>query len=117
MGTNDADRNARTRRARPVLLRYVHGLLNSFSTAEINALICPRPHLSLAGTFDRLTPSAGQGRIDTALKAVYAEAGVPERWQLVGYASGHPETADMRRRTLEFLDRYLLGCEAPSPDC
>jgi hypothetical protein len=30
-----------------------------------------------------------------------------ERWQLVRYATGHLETADMRRRVLAFLDRYL----------
>jgi hypothetical protein len=99
------------------LYYYVPGLLNYFSTAEINSLICPRPHLSLAGTLDRLTPEAGLDRIDAALKVVYAEAGVPERWQLVRYASGHLETADMRRRTLEFLDRYLIGCDTPSADC
>lgn len=89
------------------LYYYVPGLLKHFSAAEINALICPRPHLSLAGTLDRLTPPAGLDRIDAALQQVYAEADVPERWQLVRYATGHLETADMRRRVLAFLDRYL----------
>src|SRR5664279_4666474 len=35
---------------------YVPRLLQHFSAAAINALIAPRPHLSLAGMFDRLTP-------------------------------------------------------------
>jgi dienelactone hydrolase len=86
---------------------YVPGLLKYFTAAEINALICPRPHLSLAGTLDPLTPPAGLDRIDAALRQVYAEAGAPERWQLVRSVSGHFETWDMRRRSLEFLGRYL----------
>jgi hypothetical protein len=90
------------------LYYYVPGLLKHFTTADINALICPRPHLSLAGLFDRLTPPAGLDRIDARLRQVYAEAGVPQYWQLVRYASGHFETLDMRRRVLRFLDRHLL---------
>jgi hypothetical protein len=94
------------------LYYYVPGLLKHFSAAHINSLICPRPHLSLAGTFDRLTPPAGLDRIDTALQQVYTHAGAPDRWELVRYAAGHRETADMRRRVLEFVDRYLCGDEA-----
>ena len=89
------------------LYYYVPGLLEHVTTAEINALICPRPHLSLAGTLDRLTPPAGLDRVDAALKDVYAAAGVPERWELVRYVSGHFETWDMRRRILQFLDRVI----------
>jgi hypothetical protein len=85
----------------------VPGLLKHFTTAEINALICPRPHLSLAGTFDPLTPPHGLDRIDKSLSEIYSAAAVPERWQLVRSASGHFETWDMRRRVLEFLDRHL----------
>jgi acetyl esterase/lipase len=96
------------------LYYYVPGLLKHFTAADINALICPRPHLSLAGTFDRLTPPAGLDRIDAELQQVYAEAGVPERWELARYAVGHVETADMRRRVLEFLDRYLSGDAGPA---
>jgi hypothetical protein len=88
---------------------YVPGLLKHFTTAEINALICPRAHLSLAGELDRLTPPAGLDRIDSALRDVYARAGVPERWQLVRYSSGHFETWDMRRRALRFLAQFLLN--------
>ena len=90
------------------LYYYVPGLLKHFTTADINALICPRAHLSMAGLFDRLTPPAGLDRIDAALQQVYANAGVPERWQLLRYASGHFETWDMRRRVLRFLDQFLV---------
>lgn len=86
---------------------YVPGLLKHFSTAQINALTCPRPHLCMAGDYDSLTPPAGLDRIDRELKAAYAEAGAPEAWQMVRYNQGHFENADMRRRTLEFLAKWL----------
>ncbi|MBI3974045.1 MAG: acetylxylan esterase [Chloroflexi bacterium] len=87
---------------------YVPDLLKHFTTAEINALIAPRAHLSLAGIWDRLTPPAGLDRIDAALREVYAAAGAPERWQLVRYNTGHFETWDMRARVLRFLQRFLV---------
>jgi dienelactone hydrolase len=86
---------------------YVPGLLREFTTAQINALICPRAHLSLAGIWDKLTPPAGLDRIDAALREQYVRARVPERWQLIRYQSGHFETWEMRRRILEFLRRFL----------
>ena len=89
------------------LYYYVPGLLKHFSTAEINALIAPRPHLSLAGNFDRLTPPAGLDRVDLALRQVYAEMGAPEAWQLRRYDSGHFETAAMRAEVIAFLARWL----------
>jgi hypothetical protein len=91
------------------LYYYVPGLLKHFSSAEINALICPRPHLSLAGLFDRLTPPSGLDRIDAALRAAYAAAGVPEHWRLVRSPSGHFETAAMRNEVLAFLRARLLA--------
>jgi dienelactone hydrolase len=86
---------------------YVPGLVNRFSTAEINALIAPRPHLSLAGRYDRLTPEVGLERIDAALRRVYAEAGAPEAWKLVVYGTGHMETAAMRAEVMSFLAEHL----------
>jgi dienelactone hydrolase len=86
---------------------YVPGLLKHFGTAEINALIAPRPHLSLAGVYDRLTPPAGLDRIDAALRQVYADLGAPDAWRLERYGVGHVETAAMRAEALNFLDRWL----------
>ncbi|MGB8212623.1 MAG: acetylxylan esterase [Anaerolineales bacterium] len=86
---------------------YVPALLKHFSTAEINALIAPRPHLSLAGNYDPLTPPAGLERIDRELKAVYGALGRPEAWELKRYEVGHLETAEMRAAVLEFLDTWL----------
>ncbi len=86
---------------------YVPRLLRHFSTAEINALIAPRPHLALAGNFDRLTPPEGLEKIDTRLRTVYAELGAPEAWRLSRYDVGHVETLAMRAEALAFLDRWL----------
>lgn len=86
---------------------YVPGLLKHFDTAGINALIAPRPHLGLAGNFDRLTPPVGLDRIDRALREVYAVHGAPEAWQMIRSDTGHFETAAMRVAVLAFLARWL----------
>jgi dienelactone hydrolase len=87
---------------------YVPALLKHFTAAQINALIAPRPHLALAGTFDRLTPAAGLDRIEAELTSVYAEQGAaPGAWRLSRSATGHFETASMREEILAFLRRWL----------
>jgi acetyl esterase/lipase len=89
------------------LYYYVPGLLKHFDTAGINALIAPRPHLGLAGNFDRLTPPAGLDRIDRALKEVYAAHGAADAWELQRFETGHFETAAMRAAVLDWLARWL----------
>lgn len=86
---------------------YVPGLLKHFSTADINALIAPRAHLSLAGNFDRLTPPAGLERVDAALRRAYGEMGASDAWKLLRYDIGHFETAAMRAEILAFLHQWL----------
>ena len=86
---------------------YVPSLLKHFTTAQINALIAPRAHLSLAGNLDALTPPAGLERIDRELKKVYAAAGRPDNWKLLRYDAGHQETAEGRREILTFLKEKL----------
>ena len=86
---------------------YVPDLLTHFTTAQINTLIAPRPHLSLAGKYDRLTPPDGLRRIDAELQKVYRQEGVPDAWELCIYDTGHFETLDMRIRTLDFFERWL----------
>jgi dienelactone hydrolase len=86
---------------------YVPRLLKHFTTAQINALIAPRPHLGLAGNYDLLTPPHGLDRIDAELKAAYAGLGAPEAWRLSRYDIGHFETGAMRAEILAFLERWL----------
>jgi hypothetical protein len=86
---------------------YVPSLLKHFTTAQINALIAPRPHLALAGNYDPLTPPAGLDRIDRELKRVYADLEAPDAWQLRRYDIGHFETAQMRREVMSFMQQWL----------
>ena len=88
---------------------FVPGLLRSFSAAEISALIAPRPHLSLAGLLDPLTPPDGIASIDAAMRISYAATGHPDAWQQHTEPVGHVETAAMRQAVLAFLDQHLAG--------
>jgi hypothetical protein len=86
---------------------YVPDLLNHFTTAQMNSLIAPRAHLSLAGNLDALTPVAGLDKIDQELQTVYASAGHPEHWKLLRYDSAHLETPPMREEIRQWLVTYL----------
>ena len=86
---------------------YVPSLLKHFTTGQINALISPRPHLSLAGNYDGLTPRAGLDRLERELSQVYQEDGAPDAWQMRRYETGHFETAAMRAEVTAFLQRWL----------
>lgn len=89
------------------LYYYVPGLIKHFTTAEINALIAPRPHLSLNGRFDPLTPPAGLARVDEALVSRYRSLGAEGKWRLVVSPTGHFETGAMRVEVIEWLQRWL----------
>jgi len=86
---------------------YVPGLLKQFSSADINALIAPRAHLSVTGTRDELEPAEGVDVIDRELTRVYAAAGAAERWRIVRYDVAHQETPEGRHEALAFLKRHL----------
>jgi hypothetical protein len=86
---------------------YVPDLLNHFTTAQINELIAPRPHLSLAGDRDALTPVPGLIRIDEQLRKTYEALGAPDAWILKRYDVGHQETAEMRDEVTAFLQKWL----------
>jgi Acetyl xylan esterase (AXE1) len=86
---------------------YVPDLLNHFTTAQMNALIAPRAHLSLAGTRDHLTPGKGLDIVDAALSEVYAAAGKPQHWKLLRFDAGHQETPEMREQIRRWLTANL----------
>lgn len=86
---------------------YVPDLLEHFTTAQMNALISPRPHLSLAGTKDALTPLEGLDIVEAELKKTYAAAGKPENWQLLRYDVGHQETPEGREEIRRFFAKHL----------
>jgi acetyl esterase/lipase len=86
---------------------YVPGLLKYFSTAEINALIAPRPHLGVAGRKDSLTPPEGLDVIEQHLNEVYGNLGVAEHWKLLRYDVAHQETPEARHEIRAFLERFI----------
>lgn len=88
---------------------YVPDLLNHFTTSQINGLISPRPHLSLAGKFDPLTPLKGLEKIDSNLKKIYSHDGNPDGWTLRLYEVGHVETPEMRQDILDFFKNWLYS--------
>ena len=98
---------------------FVPGLLREFTLAEIAALIVPRPHLSLAGRADPLTPPAGLASLDAALHSAYAALGAPQNWRQIVETGGHAETPTMRSAVLDFLDRLLPTPKqsGPAPAC
>jgi len=86
---------------------YVPDLLDHFTAAQMNALIAPRAHLSLAGNLDALTPLQGLLKIDQELQGVYAKAGHPDNWKLLRYDSAHLETLAMREEIRKWLVEKL----------
>ena len=86
---------------------YVPNLLKHFTSAQINALIAPRAHLSLNGIYDRLTPLSGLDKIDTFLKEAYQRENAADAWKLLKYHTGHMETAAMRSEVVAFLKKWL----------
>ncbi len=88
---------------------YVPSLLEHFDTSSINSLIAPRPHLSLAGRYDPLTPLKGLKKIDANLTKVYKELDADENWLLKIYPAGHRLTGQMVFETLKFFKKFLLA--------
>ena len=86
---------------------YVPSLLKYFTTIDINALIVPRPHLSLTGKRDLLTPIEGVKRIDQDMKELYRNNQVADKWVLKQYDTGHFEMAEMRVEIVSFLSKWL----------
>jgi len=86
---------------------YVPALMKYFSASDINALIAPRAHFSVAGSRDNLTPLPGLHRIDNELKTVYKSLGVENKWKLNIYDTDHFELPEMRKDVLDFLKREL----------
>lgn len=86
---------------------YVPSLLKHFSTADINELIAPRPHLCLAGNNDDLTPRKGLDIVDEKLTAIYKDLNKEDSWKMVRSELGHEETEEMREEVKLFLQKWL----------
>lgn len=85
----------------------VPGLLKRHSTSSINALTAPRPHLSLNGRHDPLTPADGLATVDDALREAYGRLGAAAAWEMQVHDCGHEESPAMRQAAMAFLKRWL----------
>ena len=88
---------------------YVPSLLERFETGTINALIVPRPHLGLAGNYDRLTLVKGLDRIDQELQSICEAHQAAGAWQFKRHEIGHYETAQMWSEIMFFLNQWLAA--------
>ncbi|MGD9722583.1 MAG: dienelactone hydrolase family protein [Pirellulales bacterium] len=86
---------------------FVPRQLKHFQAHEINELIVPRPHLSLNGRQDRLTPPAGVERIRDHLLPLYRQHGNEADCRIELFDCGHEETPEMRKLVLEWFDKHL----------
>jgi dienelactone hydrolase len=93
---------------------YVPSLLKHFQTAQINELIVPRPHLSVNGRRDPLTPPAGVQKIRDYLLPLYRQQGQERDCRIELFDCEHVELPEMRTLILEWMDRYLVGKTAAS---
>lgn len=87
---------------------YVPKLLQHFQTAEINELIVPRPHLSVNGRLDPLTPPAGVQKVRDHLLPLYRKHGREQDCEIGLFDCAHVELPEMRERILAWMDRYLV---------
>ncbi|MGO9863335.1 MAG: dienelactone hydrolase family protein [Terriglobales bacterium] len=88
---------------------YVPSLLKHFQTADINELIVPRPHLSVNGRRDPLTPPLGVEKIRDHLLPLYRQYGREADCRIELFDCAHAELPEMRKLILEWMDRYLVA--------
>lgn len=88
---------------------FVPSLLKEFSTTSINELIVPRPHLSLNGRKDPLTPPTGVERIRENLLPLYRQHGREEDCQIELFDCAHEETSEMRSLVIDWMRTHLIA--------
>ncbi len=86
---------------------FVPSLLKQFSTTGVNELIVPRPHLSVNGRKDPLTPPAGVEKIRSRLLPLYREYGREEDCRIELFDCAHQELPVMRSTIIDWMRRYL----------
>ena len=93
---------------------YVPSLLKHFDTFGINALTVPRPHLSVNGRQDPLTPPLGVEKVRAKLLPLYQAHGHIEDCRVELFDCAHQELPVMRREILAWMDRYLVAPAKPA---
>ena len=95
---------------------YVPSLLKEFDTTGINELIVPRPHLSVNGRKDPLTPPGGVEKIRENLLPLYRQHGREEDCRIELFDCAHEETPEMRNMIIDWMQRYLVTRKSARSD-
>jgi dienelactone hydrolase len=88
---------------------FIPSLLKEFDTTQINELIVPRPHLSVNGRKDPLTPPAGVEKIRHRLAPLYRRYGQEQDCRIELYDCAHEEPPEMRRTIIDSMQKYLVA--------
>ena len=88
---------------------YVPSLLKQFDTTAINELIVPRPHLSVNGRKDPLTPAAGVEKVRDNLLPLYRQYGREEDCRIELFDCAHEELPEMRSLVIDWMRKYLAA--------
>ncbi|MCL4401775.1 MAG: alpha/beta hydrolase family protein [Acidobacteria bacterium] len=87
---------------------FTWGLLKHFDSEGVMALLAPRPFLALTGDRDAGSPPEGMRKLETILNRFYALYGKPQAFRSVIYPeTGHVYNDDMKRKMVEWFDRFL----------
>jgi hypothetical protein len=79
-------------------------------------LIVPRPHLSVNGRRDPLTPPSGVEKVREHLLPLYRQYGREADCRIELFDAAHVELPEMRKLILEWMDRYLTEKKAAGLD-
>jgi dienelactone hydrolase len=90
---------------------FVPSLLKQFDTTGINELIVPRPHLSVNGRKDPLTPPAGVEKVRSGLLPLYRQHGRERDCAIELFECAHEELPEMRSLIIDWMQRYLVKGE------
>jgi dienelactone hydrolase len=91
---------------------YVPSLLKHFTSAQINELIVPRPHLSVNGRKDPLTPPRGVEKIRDDLMPLYRKYGREVDCRVELFDCEHEELPAMRAEITKWMDRTLVAARS-----
>lgn len=93
---------------------FVPSLLKQFDTFQVNELIVPRPHLSVNGRKDPLTPPAGVEKIRDKLLPLYGKYGQEQDCRIELFDCAHEETPAMRKLIIDWMQRHLVDSRVPA---
>jgi len=88
-------------------MKVVPGLYHSMDLPDVVSMVAPGGLMVIQGTRDGLFTNEGVEAAFAKIGAVYAKAGVPDRFQGVTYDGPHEFNAEMQEKAFAWLDRWL----------